>query len=235
VGDKSNEIPAVKELLDLLDIKEEIITMDAMHCQKETVQKIVDKKGHYVIQLKSNQKLLYKATKGLFEKYEGLGKRETTHTKGHGRFETRTCEILPRRFIKRDGFNEWAGLENVFRIRRITEKDGEISQEDSYYLTDLDKTPKEFLEIVRKHWKIESFHWILDKVMGEDGSCTRDKNAQDCLNRMRKFAIAVIKRYIEHANPKKKSISGNMRLCLFSCDYLENLIDFFLHFFLLHL
>ena len=130
-------------------------------------------------------------------------------------------------------FNDWAEIKRIFSVERITEKDGKVSKETSYYISSKATTAENLLSYTRKHWQIESFHWILDKVMGEDGSFTRDKNAQDCMNRMRKFAVSVMKKYIEQAQPKKKSISGNMRLCLFSADYLEKVIDFFLRIFLL--
>ena len=234
VGEKTNEIPAVRELLDLLDIEDDIISADAMHCQTDTVRKIIEKKGDYVLQVKKNQRNLYEDIEGLF----GLAKITNIHEtidRNHGRIEKRICRLLPDEMADPGYFCDWAELKRIFSVERITEKNGKVSQETSYYISSKATTAENLLSYTRKHWQIESFHWILDKVMGEDGSFTRDKNAQDCMNRMRKFAVAVMKKYIEQAQPKKKSISGNMRLCLLSANYLEKVIDFFLRVFLLHL
>lgn len=220
VGEKTNEIPAVSELLDLLDVKGDIISADAMHCQIDTVKKIIEKKGDYVLQVKKNQRSFYEDIAGLF-KLAKISNRYETIDRNHGRIEKRICQVLPDDMVDREYFNRWEGLKKIFSIERIVDKNGEIRRETSYYISSKDTTAENLLAYTRKHWQIESMHWILDKVLGEDGAFLRNKNAQECMNGMRKFAIAVMKKYIDHAQPKKKSISGNMRLCLLSADYLK--------------
>jgi predicted transposase YbfD/YdcC len=242
VGEKSNEIPVVAELLDILDIKGSVVTMDAMHCQKETVEKVIKNGGDYVVQLKGNQGNFYKDVYAMFDdKYmdeadkDGEYEKFQTIEKGHGRIEKRTCYVLQDIEYFTDYMADWKGLKKIFAVKRTVEKGGKITEEISCYLSSKNTSAENLLSYTRKHWQIESFHWLLDVVMGVDGSFLRDKTAQDCMNRMSKFAISVMKKYIEHAKPKKKSISGNMRLCLLSSDYLEKVLCFFLRIFLLQL
>ena len=241
VGEKTNEIPVVQELLDMLDIKGAVVSMDAMHCQKDTLEKVIENGGDYVVQLKGNQGNFYKDVYAMFDdKYmdetdkDGEYEKFQTIEKGHGRIEKRTCYVLKDVEYFTDYMADWKGLKKIFAVKRTVETKGKITEEISCYLSSKNTTAEKLLSYTRKHWQIESFHWILDVVMGEDNSSLRDKTAQDCMNRMSKFAVSVMKKYIECAKPKKKSISGNMRLCLLSNDYLEKVLDFFLHFFLLH-
>jgi len=232
VEKKSNEIPAVQELLDILNINGDVITFDAMHAQKDTLEKVIEKKGDYVVQVKRNQKTFYEDIEGLF----ALGKAaETWRTteKGHGRREVRICSVLPDEFVDKDYFEGWAGIKKIFKVERQVEKDGKTTNETSYYISSKKGSAEKLLSYTRKHWQIESMHWVLDKVLGEDGSFLRDENAQDCMNRMRKFAACVMKKYIEQVKPRKKSIAGNMRLCLLSADHLEKVLNFFLFSFIL--
>lgn len=226
VEDSSNEIPAVRELLDLLNIEGDVVTFDAMHAQRDTLSKVIEKKGDYVVQVKRNQKILLEDIEGLFELGDLTDTFQTTE-KGHGRKEDRICSVLPDEYVDEDYFANWSGIKNIFKIERRVEKDGRATNEISYYISSKDTSAENLLSYTRKHWQIESMHWVLDKVLGEDGGSLRDKNAQDCMNRMRKFATCVMKKYIEQVKPKKKSIAGNMRLCLLSADYLETVINFF--------
>jgi predicted transposase YbfD/YdcC len=226
VDKKTNEIPAVRELLDLINIEGSIVSLDAMHCQRDTVDKIIEKKGNYVVQVKKNQKGLHEDIKGLFD----LSKITETHQtidKNHGRLEIRSCFVLPNELVDEEYFSEWRGLKKIFKVERKTEKNGKVSEEVGYYISSCaNASAEELLSYTRKHWQIESFHWILDKIMGEDNSLVRDKNAQLCLSIIRKFAISIVNIFIEKTKPKKKSISGNMRKCLLNPAYLESVLAF---------
>ena len=142
VDSKSNEIPAVRELVDMLDVKGIVITADAMHCQKETAQRIIENKGDYVLQLKANQKNLYEDVYAMFDdKYmedaETSNEYETYQTieKSHGRIETRTCYVLNNIEYFEGYFKEWKGLKKVFAIKREVEKNGKTTTEISCYLS----------------------------------------------------------------------------------------------------
>jgi len=234
VDEKTNEIPTVTELLDKIPVKNNTITFDAMHCQKDTLEKIIEKGGDYVVQVKRNQKTLYNDITDLFKQKEIIEKFAEVE-KANGRISKRICEVLPYEYITDEYFGKWANIKRIFRIERQTEKNGKKTKEISYYISSLEESAKNLSQCVRKHWKIESFHWILDVVMGEDDAFVRNKNSQFCLNIIRKYAISFVKQYIEQEKPKKKSISGNMRKALFSCDFMANMLGFFIHYLLLQL
>jgi len=234
VNDKSNEIPAVRELLDLIDIKGAVVTLDAMHCQKDTVEKIIENKADYVVQLKRNQGNFYEDVYAMFdEKY--MDETDTdceyemfeTIEKGHGRIEKRVCYVLRDVEYFTDYLDTWKGLKKIFAVKRTVTKDEKTSVELSCYLSSANAPAEKLLSYTRKHWQIESFHWLLDVNFGEDSSKVRNKNAQICLNVMRKFSISMLKKYIDNNPVKRKTISANMRKCLLNPSYLESILQYF--------
>ena len=226
INKKKSEIKAVQELLDMLDLRGKVVTFDAMHCPKETLAKVVEKKGDYVVQVKKNQGALYDDICGLFRLGNMVDEFETSE-KGHGRFETRICRVLSPKCADGEYFAEWSGLQTIFSVERRFEKNGVISEETSYYISSLNATAEELLRCTRKHWEIESFHWVLDVVCREDKNFKRIENTQICMNIMRKFAVSMMKKYIAHTKPKKTAISANMRKCLFNAEILIDLLAFF--------
>ncbi len=169
IHEKTNEIPVFQEMLEFLDIEGKVITADAMHCQRKTCQKIVEKKGDYVFGLKQNQPSLYDDVALYFESTDVSEEVESFKTveKNAGRIETRICRkmndaswLLPR--------HDWPGLKTAFYVERIVNERGRERQETSYYITSIDTSAKELLRIVREHWKIESMHWMLDVDFSED-------------------------------------------------------------------
>ena len=234
VDEKSNEIPAVRELLDMLDIKGAVVTMDAMHCQKETVAKIIENKADYVVQLKKNQGNFYEDVYAMFDdKYMDKADKDSeyetfrTIEKGHGRIETRTCYVLNNIEYFTDYLADWKGLKKIFAVKRRVEKGGKISEEISCYLSSKNTSAENLLSHTRKHWQIESFHWILDVNFGEDDSLIRHKNSQICLNVLRKFAVSMLKKYIENHPLKRKTISGNTRKCLMNQDFMADVLLYY--------
>jgi len=234
VREKSNEIPAVRELLDMLDIKGAVVTMDAMHCQKETVEKIVKNKADYVVQLKKNQGNFYEDVYAMFDdKYmdeaDKDGEYETFQTieKGHGRIEKRTCYVLNDVAYFTDYLAEWKGLKKIFAVKRMVEKDGKKSEEISCYLSSKNTSAENLLSYTRKHWQIESFHWVLDVNFGEDDCLIRHKNSQTCLNVLRKYSISILKKYIDNHQLKRKTISGNTRKCLMNQEFMTDVLSYY--------
>ena len=228
VNEKTNEIPVMRELLDMIDIKGKIITADAMHCQKDTVKKIVNLGGDYVLGLKGNQEVFFDEMKNYIE---DCIKDKTIHVetactteKNRDRFEQRTCYIAPNS----DWFeskNEWARLHTVFSIRRKTTTKQGVSEETSYYITSLDLPAERLLEIAREHWKIESLHWLLDVVFSEDDCRILNSNGQKTLNVFRKLAIAFHKNYVSTLKQKTKpSLKNNMLKALMNHDLLLEII-----------
>lgn len=227
IHDKTNEIPVFQNMLEYLDIKNKVITADAMHCQKETCDKIIKKKGDYVFALKENQKNLYNDIKLFFENETDVFDVYTSPVEsGHGRIEERTCTKIKDISWLHD-IKLWNGIKSVFAIRRkVSDKSGKnMSDETSFYISSLDVEPEKLLKITREHWKIESLHWMLDVVFNEDMSNFESEKAHECLNAFRKFALLLHKNYLKKQN-KKISIKSSMLQCLINTN---RIYDIFLN------
>jgi predicted transposase YbfD/YdcC len=192
VGEKSNEITAVPELLDLIDVKGGIVTADAMSCQKAVVEKIVENGADYVIGLKGNQGTLRDDTEMYFNDFSSESAKVKMSEKGHGRIEK-------REFFLETGIGwlsqrpEWKKLNALGMVQSTVEEKGVIHTERRYFITSLENI-EEFANAVRKHWSIENqLHWQLDVTFGEDASRARKDNSPLCLNILRKVALALLK------------------------------------------
>lgn len=232
INEKTNEIPCMKELLNIIDIEGKIITADAMHCQKETIRKIIANKGDYVIQIKGNQgntsediKLMFNDIKNsnIKEDREKIEEYEAAE-KGHGRIERRICRVI-KDVSWLYGKEEWEGLRSIFSVERIVEEKGKISYNESYYLSSLEPNAKKLLKTAREHWKVESMHWLLDVVMNEDSREIQSKNGQKAMNVFSKLAITAHKNYIANLPQKTKpTIKRNMLKCLLNPKNLEMIL-----------
>jgi len=224
VNEKTNEIPVMRELLEMVDIQGKIITADALHCQKETVKKIISQGGNYVLGLKGNQEIFFEEIKSYIddciEDKNIEVETATTTEKNKDRLEQRTIYKAPNLdwLANKD---EWSGLKTAFCVqRKITTKRG-VSNETSYYIASIDLPAARLLEIVREHWKIESMHWLLDVVFTEDDCRLLSSNGQKTLNTFRKLAIALHKNYVSSLTQKTKpSFSNNMLKALMNNELL---------------
>ena len=224
--EKSNEITAIPELIDRIEVKGAIVTIDAMGCQKAIAKKIVDAKGDYVLAVKDNQPKLHEAIKELFsDKRQGdllkMPHREhQTSEKGHGRSDER-CYVLakiPRNSLLKD---QWPGIKAVGMAVRVTEKrDGTTSGDVRYFITSCYLSGKRFAQAVRGHWGIEnSLHWVLDVTFDEDQSRTRKRCIADNLSWLRRFAISLLKRH-----PSNHSIKGKSQIAGWSNEFLMQVL-----------
>ena len=176
VDGKSNEITAIPELLDMLNLKGAIVTIDAMGTQKEIARRIVDKGADYVLALKGNQTSLHEDVELFFADpvlaAECAASAQTDA--GHGRVEERSCLAAKADWLA-DRHPEWNGLRSVAAVtaRRIDKKTGRESLETRYYITSLEPSPNAILAATRAHWGVESFHWTLDVTFDEDSCRTR--------------------------------------------------------------
>ena len=228
VYNKTNEIPAVKELIDMLDVKGMIITADAMHCQKETAEKIVNNGGDYVLQLKANQRSFYEDVYAMFDdKYMDETDKNCeyeiykTEEKSHGRIERRTCYVLNEIAFFTDYLANWKGLKKIFAVVREVEKDNKVTKEISCYLSSKNTTAENLLSYTRKHWEIESMHHILDVTYDEDRCKLLSQRAQENLNIFRKMGISIHKNYLKN---KKQTVKSNMFNCLLNDNLLLEVI-----------
>ena len=233
VESKSNEIPAVRKLIQQLDIKGAIVTLDAMHCQKETAELIIKEGGDYVLQLKGNQGRFYEDVVAMFdEKFMDINDKEENYEtyqtieKSHGRIEKRTCLVLNEIEFFTDYIAEWKGLKKIFAVKREVEKDGKKTKEISCYLSSKNTSAEKLLKYTRKHWQIESFHWLLDMNYDEDENRVRNKGLQETLNIARKTCITMHKNYIANHKLKRKTIVGSMYRSLLNDGYLEDIIKY---------
>ncbi len=228
VENKTNEIPAVQELINMLDVKGMVITADAMHCQKETAQTIVNNGGDYVLQLKANQKNFYEDVYAMFDdKYMDKTDKNCeyeiykTQEKSHGRIETRTCYVLNEIAFFTDYLANWKGLKKIFAVVREVEKENKVTKEISCYLSSKNTTAENLLSYTRKHWKIESMHHILDVTYDEDKCKLLSQRAQENVNIFRKMGVSIHKNYLKN---KKQTVKSNMFNCLLNDNLLLEVI-----------
>ncbi len=229
VDSKSNEIPAVRELIEMLNIEGLVVTADAMHCQKETAETIIKNKGDYVLQLKANQGNFYQDVYEMFdEKYMNEADKDCEYEtfsmteKSHGRIETRTCYVLKEVEFFRDYIEEWKGLKKIFAIKREIERNGEKTVEISCYLSSKNTTAENLLSYTRKHWEIESMHHILDVTYDEDRCKLLTQRAQENINIFRKMGVSVHKNSLKD---KKQTIKSSMFNCLLNDRHLIELLQ----------
>ena len=218
VDDKSNEITAMPKLLGLLDLEGCVVTIDAMGCQKKIVRNIfVEKKGHYVVALKDNQKTFHEEMRMLFEKElaanGGLFKKsKTVVEKHHGRIEKRTCYQTDCIGWFQDK-DEWVGLRSAVMIvseRTARNKETgkwETSTEKRLYISSLPVKPDIALMAVRAHWGIENrLHWTLDVTFGEDYCTARTLHAAENRATLTRIAVNLLNRYArKHSCGTKKA------------------------------
>lgn len=199
VDEKSNEIPAVPQLLDFIDVQNCTITSDAMSCQKKTVQKIREKNCDYAICLKRNQETIYDDVRFYFESAEkepefyALDKIKT-YDKGHGRIEKRQY-FLETKVDRLEDRETWSGLNAIGMVKSTRIVNGAKSIENRYFITSLTDVTQ-FAEAVRTHWGIEnSLHWCLDVNFDEDRCCVRKDNSGENLAVIRHIALNLYKSY----------------------------------------
>ena len=228
VDSKSNEIPAVRELIEMLNIEGMVVTADAMHCQKETAETIINNKGDYVLQLKANQGNFYQDVYAMFDdKYMDEADKDceyeifSTMEKSHGRIEKRTCYVLNEISFFTNYIAEWKGLKKIFAVKREVEKDGKKTTETSCYLSSKNTTAENLLRYTRNHWKIESMHHILDVTYDEDRCKLLTQRAQENLNIFRKMGVSIHKNYLKN---KKQTVKSSMFNCLLNDKLLLEVI-----------
>lgn len=221
-GEKSNEITAVSQLLDILSLEGAIITMDAMGCQRDTVKKIKDKGADYCIALKGNQGDTHKSAEFFFadltQNRQALLEEPIlidtfkTEEKGHGRIETRVSTTVPAHAALGEEAARWCDVKSVTMVestRYIVAKKTE-STERRYYISSLAPDSGRLSSIIRKHWRIENnLHWQLDVTFGEDAKRIGSKNAAANMSLVRKTVMTILMAY----DGDNMSLSRRMAHC----------------------
>ena len=225
VDAKSNEITAIPALLDLLDIKGCIITIDAMGCQTAIVDKIVEQGGDYVLALKGNQGELSDEVKLLFQQQKHSELKEQTVEEvntGHGRIETRRCRPIAINKKWLTTSTRWNKLKTIIEIKSIREIDNVATTESRYYISSLPLDAKKAADAVRSHWAVENkLHWVLDVSFREDESRIRRGNGAEVMSTLRRLTLNLLK-----ANTTSKaSIKRKRKIALMDEKLLTEIIE----------
>ncbi len=220
--EKSNEITAIPQLIEQIDITDAVVTIDAMGCQKAIAKKITGRGGDYVLAVKENQPKLYQAVRTFFDEQvednfaHASYRRCETREEGHGRVDERYYYLakLPADFPLK---KQWPGLKAIgMAISMTTLSDGSERGDVRYFIASRYLSGQRFAQSVRGHWGIEnSLHWVLDVTFDEDQSRARDRRLADNLSWLRRFAISLLKQH-----PSKHSIVGKSEIAGWDNNFL---------------
>ena len=229
-GEKSNEITAIPELIDILSVAGHIVTIDAMGTQKDIAGKINDKNGDYVLALKQNHPNMYDDVKLFFDTHINApddGGFNIMHVskkeKGHGRIEYRQYYVTDRiEWLHNKG--EWKGIKSIGMVRCRTEdvKSGKKTDEVRYFISSLEACAERFAYAVRSHWGVESAHWSLDVTFNEDGRRSRKNESSKNLAQLLRLAYDMIK---AAGVPKRTTMKRLGKEALVNDDYMEKLVS----------
>jgi predicted transposase YbfD/YdcC len=195
VAEKSNEITAIPQLLNLLDVRGCIVTIDAMGCQQDIAKQIIDQQADYVLAVKGNQGSLLREAQECFASAHAEGMRWfETEERGHGRVETRRywmTERIPSELRR----IQWKALRSMGKVEATRTVNGKTSTECRYYISSLPADAEQLAEAVRGHWGIENaMHWVLDVAFREDESRIRAGHAASNMGIVRRIALNLLKK-----------------------------------------
>lgn len=220
VEDKSNEIKAIPDLLDSLDVAGSIISIDAIGCQSEIAEKIIDSEADYLLAVKKNQRSLYQAMNDdwIWQQAKSF---DESWEYDHGRYEKRRCEIISASlYLSPKLLEKWEGVKTLVRVISERTKNGTTSTETRYYISSESKDAAYYNAAVRGHWGIENqLHWHLDVTFKEDACRSRSGNAPQNLNILRKMALHRISRMKDKLSLKKRRFRASMNM-----DYLTKIV-----------
>ena len=196
---KRNELDSIRRLLDELDVTDALISLDALGCQRQVAEQVLEVGGHYLFQVKSNQPTLLQELEDSFPRTNKgftLNKEEDL---GHGRSETRQMKSLvlsPEMLEDSYAFKDWAGIKSIHQLtrKRYDKRSGKETIELSYYISSVEDSKRVFRPI-RDHWKIENqLHYMLDVYLGEDGWSKRAGEAAKNMELLVKIDLFILQR-----------------------------------------
>lgn len=225
VDAKSNEITAIPQLLELLDVHGALVTIDAMGCQKEIAQAIVAGGGDYVLAVKDNQPNLLEDIQQTLEKVFDSGCEGTdyeiheTKDNKHGRRETRTYVVVPNVAGIRNR-EEWGKLTVVGMYTSTRVVQGKKSEEAHYFIGSRQASAEVYGTAIRGHWGIEnSLHWQMDINFGEDDNRVQKRHGGENLALLRRLALALVRRH-----PDKGSVACKRLSAALDTGFLEEIL-----------
>jgi predicted transposase YbfD/YdcC len=220
---KSNEITAVPKLLAMLSLKDTIVTVDALNCQRAIARQIIDQGGNYALALKGNQGTLHDdVSEFLDDPACGAITTAPLVEADHGRIETRTATVCTDiSWLQKH--HKWPGLAAIGKVARVRETAGKTTTETAYYLLSTALSGERFNEVVREHWGVENrLHWRLDVVMNEDQDRTRLGHGPENLAVLRHMALNVMQK-----DTSKGSLRGKFMRAGWDDRYLAGLMALF--------
>ena len=229
VPNKGSELTAMRNIIDMLNLKDATVTIDALGCQSDILQSIVDKGGDYVVALKNNHKKLYKGVKDVFEAME-TGKlkvkisEHTSSESGHGRSEKRACRTINIDKCKEyfTDLQKWPSIKTIVEIESTRTINDKTTTCKRYYVSSSELAAQEALVTIRKHWSIENkLHWMLDIAFREDESRVRKGNAPQNLASAVKVAFNVLSK---KKSQLKMSMPKMMQKALLNDKFRENML-----------
>lgn len=224
IGEKTNEIPTAQAILSTMDLKDTIVSFDAMNTQIETLRTIVSRKGYYVGGLKGNHKTMLQECAFCFDEAclqkarNNAGLSYRCVEKAHNQIED--MEFTLARVDPAEGslFAAWPGLRSIVRYEKRTEDlvSGKKTMEIRYYLSNLTGKASEVAMAIRQHWQVESFHWLLDVMFNDDANMTVNRRASGNMSLMKKMVLSLYR--MMKPMEQAKSISEIRRLFYWGYD-----------------
>jgi predicted transposase YbfD/YdcC len=220
VEDKSNEITAIPNLIDSLDLTGSIVSIDAIGCQTEVAKKIVQAKADYLLAVKKNQGSLYDQVADEFTWKDVLQFSEDWEY-DHGRYETRKCSIVSaNEVLSPDLLDKWTGIKTVVKIEATRTINNVSSSQARFYISSQQQEAEFYNRAARGHWSIENqLHWHLDITFKEDANRSRSGNAPQNLNILRKIALHRVAGMTEKLSLQKRRFRASLNL-----NYLEKIL-----------
>ena len=216
-GEKTNEITVIPQLIDLLDIKGSIITIDAMGTQTAIAKKVVESGGDYILAVKGNQGSLEEEVHSTCKRNRPVFD-SCVVEKGHGRIETRRCEVFEKGLII-DFEKRWENLTSVIKITSIREFANKTETQERFYISSL-STKNDFNKYIRDHWAVENnLHWTLDMIFREDEQRKRANHAAKNFAIVRKIALNLLKK-----DKGKESLRSKRLKAAWNKEFLINLL-----------
>lgn len=224
---KSNEITAIPKLLDLLEIKGCVVSIDAMGCQTKIAKKIIEKQADWVFCLKGNQSTFHEDVKAHFGSLDLEQLRQDprvfleTHDQGHGRRETRRYDYLTDHPLTSYA-ESWSGFQGIGLVESLRDNGQKVTLERRYFIATLSRGVNAFANAVRSHWGIEnSLHWVLDVSFSEDANRTRQGHAAENFAILRHIALNILRK----DTTSKKSINLRRLRAGWDTAYLQQLLQ----------
>ena len=199
---KGQELSAIEKLLTLLELDGAVVTIDALGCQKQIAQQILDAHGRYILQAKDNQPKLHEKLQALFtdlrlEKFAGVEHDYFTQTDGnHNRIETRRLWVCWEVQLLGELAQEWPGIKSLILVERTRQLNGQRSVELHYYISSLDRRTRapSLAKYIRGHWSVENnLHWQLDVSFREDQRRIRKGHGAENFSRLCRIALNLLK------------------------------------------